>query len=100
MMWTGFSSSSPNLLPMGNCPAGTYTIVALSFGETFVFPSSAREEFLAAAMVGVGMIEVTGAQLVIMKIAVVKTEDKTKIFSLMNIISHFHKSDNTGRIRF
>jgi hypothetical protein len=79
---------------MGNCPAGIYTIVALSLGETLVFPSSAREEFSAGTMDGVGkMGEVTAIQLVVMKIATEETEAKARIFALMNIVSPFHKSD-------
>ncbi|HKG53137.1 MAG TPA: hypothetical protein VKB04_02670 [Anaerolineales bacterium] len=78
-----------------------YTIVALSFGETLVFPSSAREEFLAGTVDAVGkMGEATSTQLTIMKIAMEKTEDKARIFALMNIISSFHKSDKTYLIYF
>jgi hypothetical protein len=67
---------------MGNCPAGMYTIVALSLGETLVFPSSAREEFIVETMDGVGeMGEVTALQLIIMNIAMEETEDKARIFA-------------------
>jgi len=86
---------------MGNCPVGIYTIVALSFAETLVFPSSAREDFFVRTMDGVGtMGEVTATQLIIAKIAMEEAEDKARIFVLMNIVSPFHKSDKTYPIYF
>jgi hypothetical protein len=79
---------------MGNCPAGIYTIVALSFGETLVSPSLSREVFFSGAMDGVGMmVEVTTTQLIIMNIAMEEAEHKAKILALMNIAFPFHKSD-------
>jgi hypothetical protein len=79
---------------MGNCPAGTYTMIALSFGETLVSPSLSREEFFSGAMDGVGiMVEVTTTQLIIMNIAMKEAEHKAKILALMNIAFPFHKSD-------
>jgi len=44
------------------------------------------------------MDEVTSPQPVIMKIAAEKTEDEANIFSLMNIISHSHKTEKICRI--
>src|SRR5215216_2074959 len=51
---------------MGNCPAGTYTIMALSLGEVFVVPRPAREAVSAGIAVGEEIAAgVTGAQLTI-----------------------------------
>jgi hypothetical protein len=52
-------------------------------------------------MDGVGkMGEVTNTQLIIMKIAREKTEDKARFFALMNTDSPFHKGDETYPIHF
>jgi len=85
---------------MMNCPAGTYTIVALSLGETFVLPSPASEEASAGTIVGFEAGEgVTGAQLAIRISVIDKTISTAGTvlrkefgkFLRVNMVSPLHK---------